>query len=1135
MQAHTSVMPLCVTKHWNRIYVEICGLLFADHRDAFMGIMNGDIPGGYSALAFADERNYRRMRVPKSFAPGYYLESNLDATSIVRKLRGLHQLFNVGDDLQITYQTVDGYQPTQPKEHREIEASGQTAVDNDYNWHRPGLLLVDLTREDSYAFTQPEAYEYNGATRRVNKWGKLYADLCGLLFADYHDAFMEIMNGDIPGYNALAFADEQHKSGMRVARQFSPGYYLESNIDATTIVRRIRGLSKLFNLGNSLRISYTKTGSSSQQETPDDSGEEWIIHELRTRNIRYVDNRSVDGCLWIASDMSIPIPLNEAADRGYHLRLKQDGCRAFPNQPVLWIKDQPEAPSKSKPAHPADGDSTSLYAFKRYLHEEKGFAERTAGNYWTSIRMIETYIQRNHLGFSLMNTDAGGAQRIFDLLMARPDFEQINIQRHRQFSAALVQYVAFLRQGGAIVSGGTDTGEYKQPGQKTITETVFDVLRHAGKPLTVSEIYQAIVRDSLYPFGAQDPQSVVYSKVSLACRQTEIRISEGQDVLIKTEEDGRKKYQVMTAGEAAVYLKRQQTQSELATAAPWAEYEAVLKQAFQKGFQKESGLDMKKLRKRWEEIHGEELKDSDEVVRLQLAGHCVDTGKRWYLAELLLTEDDRRIVLEYIDRTLTSGKQVLYYSSIYAALEHELESTILTEDLLVSYLQATCQDRYILREHYLTNDHRAKVDLAEEIKDVIKMTKQHKKDAICYLTDNTKLEKEAIIDLLSLYAAEYTHQELVSILAIVYPDLAVYLNAYSFPGNTWLDAYFMEYRYSKVLNHISPELMTMAQQQAIDHDFLKLLPRIAVVDGISKAGSFLYFVDALGVEFIPFIVQKCREYDLRLSVSVAHSELPSLTRCNKDFFESYPPEQRTKVSELDDIIHHGKENYDYQVTKTPLHLIRELEIIDEVLRNARTRLMSGNITRVLLVADHGATRMAVINEHIIDIDVNSKGTNGGRVCEYTEAVKAIPSAIHEGDYYILASYDRFKGGQPANVEAHGGGTLEEVVVPIIMLTMPTEEIEVQVESKVVEYSFKQAPVLRLFSKTVLSDVSVLINGKWYKAEESLDGQNFSFTLTGLKKGPYTAALYSEGSEVANGLTFELRSKAGSSTGKAGIL
>lgn len=420
-----------------------------------------------------------------------------------------------------------------------------------------------------------------------------------------------------------------------------------------------------------------------------------------------------------------------------------------------------------------------------------------------------------------------------------------------------------------------------------------------------------------------------------------------------------------------------------------------------------------------------------------------------------------------------------------------------------------------------------------EVIDYIQMTKQHKKDAIRYLTNNTKLEKEAIIDLISVYAEEYTPQELKDILVEVYPDLAAYLEAYSFPENTWLDAYFTEYRYSKVLNRISPELREMAQQQAVDHDFLKLLPRIAVVDSIPKDGTFLFFVDAMGVEFIPYIVQKCRKYDLKLTVTVSHCELPSLTRCNKDFFESYPPEQRAKVSELDDIIHHGKENYDYQVTKTPIHLIRELEIIDEVLRNARTRLLSGNSTRVLLVADHGATRMAVINEHTIDIDVNSKGTNGGRVCEYTEAVKSVPCAIPEGSYYILANYDRFKGGQPANVEAHGGGTPEEVIVPVITLSMPTEEIEVQVEPKIIEYSFKQQPILKLFSKTILTNVSVLINGKWYEADTSVDGQNFSFTLAGLKKGQYTATLYANGSEVTTELAFELRSKAGSSTGKTG--
>lgn len=702
-------------KSWNRLYVEVCGLLWTDHREAFMSVMNGDIPG-YSALAFADEQNYRRMRVPKSFAPGYYLESNLDATSIVRKLCGLHQLFGLTGELQIEYRTVEGYQPSEPKAHHEIGAAGQLAEDADYDWQRNGILLVDLTKDASYAFTQPEAYEYKGVTRRVNKWGKLYADLCGALFEDHRDAFMSIMNGDIPGYNALAFADEQHKGGMRVARCFALGFYLESNMDATSIVRRIRGLYRLFDLGDSLRIAYTRQGDTKVVPDPEETDEEWLIRELRALKIPYVDNRAADGCLWIASDMSIPIPLNEAADRGYRLRFKQDGCRAFPNRPVLWTKDQPKQPAKAAPVIPTIDGKISLDDFKQFLVQEKGFAERTAGNYWTSIRMIEAYIQRNGLDFSLLNTDAAGAQRISDMLMARPDFEQINIQRHRQFSAALAQYVIYLRQSG---SGLTPHDRQKLPGQKTITETVFDVLRQAGKPMTVSEIYQAIIKDDLYPFGAQDPQSVVYSKVSLACRQTDDWIKEGRDVLIRSEVDGRKAFQVMSAKEAAAYLQVQQRKVELEAASPWAEYEAVLKQAFLKGFQKESGLDMKKLRKRWAEIHGVELKDSDDTVRLQLAAHCVDTGKRWYLAELLLSEEDRQKVLNYIDRVLGSGKTVLYYSSIYAALEHQLESTVLTEDLLISYLLATCQDRYILREHYLTNDRQAQVDLSEEIKDVM--------------------------------------------------------------------------------------------------------------------------------------------------------------------------------------------------------------------------------------------------------------------------------------------------------------------------------------------------------------------------------------------------------------------------------
>lgn len=468
-------------KSWNRIYVEICGLLFADHRDAFLHIMNGDITG-YNALAFADAQNAQRMRSPKAFAPGYYLESNLDATSIVRKLRGLYQLFNVGDDLQITYRLMEGNQSAQPKVHRETGTVGQLDVDEGYDWHRAGLQLVDFYQDVSYAFTKPEAYEYNGITRCVNTWGKLYADLCGALFEDYRDAFMGIMNGDTPGYNTLAFADEQHKSSMRVARQFAPGFYLESNIDATTIVRRIRGLHQLFDLGGRLRISYTKTKEVKATAIADEPEEEWIIRELREKKIVFVDNRDVGGCLWVASDMNIPVSLTEAATHGYHFKLKQDGCRAFPDRPVLWTKDKVKKSINTAAFRRALDEN-----FKPYLLTVKKLASPTTAQYSQSVEAVERFIHEKGMRCTLDVDDPVEAQRIYAELLARDDFVAWNNQRHHQYSAALAQYVDYLRHDG-------NAGESYAPNkQMTIQDVIIE------KP-QVDDRWLSILRD-YFPEG----------------------------------------------------------------------------------------------------------------------------------------------------------------------------------------------------------------------------------------------------------------------------------------------------------------------------------------------------------------------------------------------------------------------------------------------------------------------------------------------------------------------------------------------------------------------------------------------------------------------------------------------------------
>lgn len=88
-----------------------------------------------------------------------------------------------------------------------------------------------------------------------------------------------------------------------------------------------------------------------------------------------------------------------------------------------------------------------LEPFYNYLVEEKNLAERTAGNYCTSIRMIELYIQEHSLDLSVIEATSNNIQNVIDTLMGRSDFIEINDKRHHQFGAAMAQYALFLRRG----------------------------------------------------------------------------------------------------------------------------------------------------------------------------------------------------------------------------------------------------------------------------------------------------------------------------------------------------------------------------------------------------------------------------------------------------------------------------------------------------------------------------------------------------------------------------------------------------------------------------------------------------------------------------------------------------------------
>ena len=412
----------------------------------------------------------------------------------------------------------------------------------------------------------------------------------------------------------------------------------------------------------------------------------------------------------------------------------------------------------------------------------------------------------------------------------------------------------------------------------------------------------------------------------------------------------------------------------------------------------------------------------------------------------------------------------------------------------------------------------------DEVVDFCKVVLQKEENAIYYLTDNTRQEKELIITLLEKYYQNTDKNKLEDILSVVYKDLCSYIKDYRY-NKPLLDKYFSLYTHSKVINRVLPELEELVNEQATLREYNLLLePRTAKIDEIDKDNSQLYFMDAMGVEYLSYILAKCKERELMAKITICTANLPSITSKNKEFIEEFESRGIIVNSEkrLDEIKHHGTDDYDYRQRKQPIHLIKELEIIDETLEKIKLKLAQGAYEKAVMISDHGASRLAVIHGTENMWEKESKGEHSGRCCPKTDVDVHSPFATEEDGFWVLANYDRFRGGRKANVEVHGGATLEEVVVPIIEITKIIDDIEVSILDKVITVSFRRKAAIRLFSKTKLKNVNVCVDGIFYEAQE-LDNNIYQVNMPQIKKAKhYTADVYTFNNLIASGLEFEVK-------------
>lgn len=377
-------------------------------------------------------------------------------------------------------------------------------------------------------------------------------------------------------------------------------------------------------------------------------------------------------------------------------------------------------------------------------------------------------------------------------------------------------------------------------------------------------------------------------------------------------------------------------------------------------------------------------------------------------------------------------------------------------------------------------------------------------ESIYKLTDNSLNERKEIIAQISQNGFPENLEEL-------YPDLNTYMLKYHFQGDALskeLTEYFDEYKKEKMHNCVSPAFMKTVEGYAVSRDYNRLRTRDELIANIDREGTYLCWIDALGVEYLSYIVEGAKSRGLMVAINVGRANLPTITSMNNKFFYDWPEEHREKIEELDEIKHKDKGGYKYGPNnKYPIHLAEELLVLSDALDRAATELALRKYDRYVIVSDHGASRLAVISHIEEKYDTDTKGEHSGRCCKKFDNYD-LSFSTEENGFIVLADYGRFRGSRAANVEVHGGASLEEVIVPVIELTLADSTIQIVVADKNIVSDFKEGSVVMLFvNKGISQNVALQVDGERFTGVK-VDDNHYRINVSNMKRAKtYSADVY----------------------------
>lgn len=210
----------------------------------------------------------------------------------------------------------------------------------------------------------------------------------------------------------------------------------------------------------------------------------------------------------------------------------------------------------------------------------------------------------------------------------------------------------------------------------------------------------------------------------------------------------------------------------------------------------------------------------------------------------------------------------------------------------------------------------------------------------------------------------------------------------------------------------------------------------------------IYILDGIGAEYLPLMVDIIRRNGYEIEYcNYAACHLPSTTEINKTYLSVVPYKEWFR--DFDTKVIHG------EIYCTSVNLRKAFDMLESKLKEI---VQDAAGKRIVITADHGATARARWTDTKKKYDISKADHEGrcyrmtdGDVYQNTDDYIVFEDMERPGTSYVLALNETSLYNK-AKYENHGGATIEEILVPVIVAVPQTnvEEVSYKVIAKKLE-------------------------------------------------------------------------------------